>query len=104
MAFEIWQNFTTDGIINYALSAYSHIEPWLWPLILLGIVGFIYGAMQSLIVAVVGIIIIFGALAGTTDVFSYAPEPTQFAYILAVVGITALLVGFFIKISRKYST
>lgn len=102
MAFQIWQNFTANGIFQYAMNAYSHLDPWLWPFIILGIIGFVYAAMQSLIVAVVAIIILFGALAGTTDIFSYAPEPTQFAYLLAIIGLTALFAAFFIKISRKY--
>jgi len=102
MAFELWENFTTNGIINYAMSAYSNIEPWLWPFILIGIGGFIYAAMQSLVVAGVGLIILFGALAGTTDIFSAMPEPTQLAYVIVIIGFTTLLAGFFVKIARKY--
>ena len=102
MAFEIWEKFTTEGILNYALSAYGSLDIWLWPLIFLGIFGFIYAGTKSIVVCVVGIIITFGVFAGTTNIFNQVPEPTMVAYIVVIMGLTMLFTGLFIKISKKF--
>jgi len=102
MAFNIWQNFTSEGILNYALSAYGSLDIWLWPLIFLGIFGYIYAGTKSIVVCVVGIIITFGVFAGTTDVFNRVPEPTMVAYIVVIMGLSMLFAGLFIKISNKF--
>lgn len=102
MAFDIWTNFTVNGILNYALDAYASLDIWMWPLIFLGLFGYIYAATKSIVVCAVGILITFALFAATTDVFNVVPEPTMIAYIITLMGITMLLSGVFIKLSKKF--
>jgi len=99
MAFEIWENFTADGIFNYAISAYANVDPWMWPLVFVGIIGFIYGATQSLIVTVAGIIITMASFVGTS-IFTDVPEVPMLFYIITIVGIGVLLTALFIQVRR----
>ena len=96
MLHPIWENLT-NGFINYSLDSYNILGIWLYPLLLLGIVGYIYASMHSITVAVVGIIITIGVFASTSMIFVNVPIITQFLYIIVVLGICMLLVGVFIK-------
>lgn len=100
MPFPIWENFSTD-IVGYATSAYSSVEPYFWPLIFIGIIGYIYAGMQSVIVAVVGILITFGLFATTTSIFEAVPQITQFFYIVTVIGICMLIAAIIIHKRRS---
>lgn len=92
----LWGNFS-DGILDYAMSAYSSLEPWVYPFIFVGILGYIYATMQSVIVVVVGIIFTLGIYAVTTDIFVAVPDVTLFFYIVSVIGISLLITALFIK-------
>ena len=93
---DIWANFTQNPP-QYIVEAFSAIDPWFYPLVFLGIIGFVYGATNSIISAVIMILIMFGLFAGTTSIFSGIPEITQFLYLIAILGITLLVVTFFLK-------
>lgn len=99
MALDIWQNFSSD-IFGFAMSAFSPLEPWLYPFIFLGIIGYIYSAMESITVTVVAILITFGIFAGTTSIFESVPQISQFLYIVSVIGITMLIATLIIKKRR----
>ena len=99
MSLDIWQDFSSD-IFGYAFSAYDAIEPWFWPFVFVGIIGYLYAGMQSVTVAVVGILITFGIFATTTSVFEEVPAISQFFYIIAILGITLLMVGLVLKRGR----
>jgi len=96
MAFEIWENFT-QGILDYGMETFSGMEPWTYPFIFVGIIGFVYATMKSVIVAIIGIIITFGLYATTTNIFVDMPDISLFLYIVAVVGIAMLIVALVIK-------
>lgn len=100
MIHEIWENFTRS-VFEYAINAYDVLDPWFYPLIFLGIIGYFYAGMQSITVAVVGILITFGVYATTTNIFADVEPFVQLAYIITVLGIMLLLVGVFIKRSRS---
>jgi len=99
LVFEIWDNFN-NGIFDYMLSTYSAIDPYFWPLVFIGIIGYIYVAVQSVTVAVVSIIVTFALFGTTTSIFESIPMFSQFLYIIAIVGITCLFVALFIKYSK----
>lgn len=89
--FPFWENFTAS-IIDYGMSTYSNIEPWVYPFIFLGIIGFIYAGVKSLTAAIVGIIIIFATFVGT-GIFEETYETNLFFYIIAIVGIAMLILA-----------
>ncbi|MBE3095352.1 MAG: hypothetical protein IMZ52_10010 [Actinobacteria bacterium] len=93
---EMWENFS-KGIIPYAMSAFSGLEPWVYPLIFVGIIGYVYATVNSVIVAVVAIIITFGLYATTTDIFVNVPDLNLFFYIVVLIGLTLLITTLFIR-------
>ena len=92
----LWDNFT-NGILDYAMGAYSSMSPWHYVLLVVGFIGFVYAVMQSVTVTVVAIIFTFGIYAITTDIFADVPDLTLFFYIVTVVGITLLIGTLFYK-------
>ena len=94
--FPMWENFT-NGFLDYAMSAYSSLDPWVYPFIFVGVIGFIYASMNSAIVAIVGIIFTLGIFAVTTNVFAAVPDLTLFLYIVSIIGIAILITTLFIK-------
>ena len=59
---DIWNN-STSNFPEYALDAYSAIDPWFYPIVLFSIIGYIYAYMHSATVAMVAIIVTFGLFA-----------------------------------------
>ena len=96
MPYSIFENLSS-GIRDFSMAAFSSVEPFTWPLFFIGIIGFIYAGMHSLVVAVVGILITLGTFVGTTTIFTDIPELTQFLYIISIIGIALLLAMVVIK-------
>lgn len=92
----IWGNFTNSSV-EYAVQAFQAVDPWFYPIIFIGIIGYLYTCMHSVTVAIVGIIITFGMFAVTTNIFAEVPEITQFLYLVAITGITVLIVTLITK-------
>lgn len=92
----IWDSFY-QGMIDYAMSSYDPLGIWKYPAVFIGIIGFVYAATQSLVVAVVGIIFTFVIYGATTTIFVDVPDVTLFLYIITVMGIALLLTALFIK-------
>jgi len=99
MVHELWQNFSIN-IPQWAIDAYGSVDPWTYPFVFIGIIGYIYTATESLTMAVVGIFITFGIFATTTSIFEAVPQISTFFYIIAVLGITMLVVTLIIKKRR----
>jgi hypothetical protein len=97
MSYEIWNNFST-GIWNYAVDAYSNMEPWTYPLFFLGIIGYVYTATHSVTALVASIIGTFALYATTTTIFADVPDLSLFLNIVSIVGISALI---FTLVMRK---
>lgn len=89
---DVWGNFS-EGVPQYAMEAFSAIDPWFYPIVLFGIIGYIYGCMQSVTSAVIAILITLGIFAVTTSIFEGVPEMTQILYIITILGLTMLLVS-----------
>lgn len=83
---DIWGNFT-QGIPQYAIEAYSAVDPWFYPILFVGIIGYIYAAMNSITSAVIAIIITMGIFATTTSIFADMNELTSLLYIIALIVI-----------------
>ena len=96
MPYNIWDDFI-DSIPNFSMDAFESVDPFTWPLIVVGIIGFIYATSHSVTVAVVGILITLASFVGTTTIFTDIPALTQFLYIIAVIGIALLLTTVIIK-------
>ena len=99
MAYEIFENIT-QGVFEYSIDAFNIMGLWFMPLVFLGIIGYIYAAMQSVTVAIVGIIITLGIFAATSQIFENVPVLVQLFYIITVLGLCLLLTGLFIKKRR----
>ena len=85
----LWSNFT-NGTIQYAFEAFQAVDPWFYPLFFLGIIGYIYTCMHSVMAAVAAILLTFGVFTfgyGATDVFEAVPEFTMFLYLMTCFGI-----------------
>jgi len=89
---DVWGNFS-EGVPQYAMEAFSAIDPWLYPIVLFGIIGYIYGCMQSVTSAIIAILITLGIFSVTTSIFEEVPEMTQILYIITILGLTMLLVS-----------
>jgi len=93
---DVWGNFTRS-IPDFVVAAFDAVDPWFWPLVFIGVFGYLYTAMNSVTVAIVGILITFGLFATTTNIFVGIPEITQFIYIVTVIGITMLINMLFLR-------
>ena len=93
---DVWANFSS-GIAQYATDAFSVLDPWFYPIIFIGVIGYIYTCMHSVTVAVVAIIITLGLFGATTSIFAGVPEVTQLLYIISIIGITMLIVTLILK-------
>lgn len=92
----LWSNFT-DGFLDFGMSAYGSLEPWVYPLVFVGIIGYVYASTKSLTVAIAAIIFTFGIYGVTTNVFEAVPDINLFLYIISVIGILLLIVSFIFK-------
>ena len=96
---DLWTNFTRS-VPQYAVEAYSAVDPWFYPILFIGIIGFIYTSMNSITAAIIAILITFGIFATTTSIFTEVSELTQFLYIITVVGLTMLIVTLILSKKR----
>lgn len=91
-----WQNLM-NGIIEYGFSAYDPLGVWKWPLLFLGIFGFIYGATHSIITTIVGIIGTLAIYGTTTSIFAEVPDVSLFLYAITIVGLAILFTTLFLE-------
>ena len=94
---EINYSNISQNWMDFFLGSYKTVMGvWVWPLIFLGIVGYVYAVQKSATAAAVALCIIFG-IFGATDVLSNAGEFTQFAYLMSVLSIAGAFTALFIK-------
>ena len=94
---DIWSNFS-QGIFEYSINGYNNMEPWTYPLIFMGVIGYVYMVTHSAITAVVAILVTFGLYAWTTDIFVNVSDLSLFLYIVTLIGITLLIVVIVLKV------
>lgn len=95
-------NWTTisNNWVDFAMSGYTNIfENFTYPLVFLGIIGYIYAVNRSAISAAAGICIIF-AVYGGTAIFNY-PENVYFSYLGWFIVIFSLSGMFTLLFVRK---
>lgn len=95
----IWTEFT-QGIFDYAFSAYDKLGVWTYPMILIAIIGYVYTFTQSVTVGIAAIIITFSIYGGSI-IFAGVSDATTFLYIVTLIGICALIVTLFLKYVEK---
>ena len=94
---EINYSNISENWMDFFLGSYKTVMGvWVWPLIFLGIVGYVYAVQKSATAAAVALCLIFG-IFGATDVLSNAGEFTQFSQIMAVFSIAGAFTALFIK-------
>jgi hypothetical protein len=93
-ALEIFNEFI-QGILQYARNGYADLDIWFYPIIFVGIFGFIYAGTQSVTVMIVGILVTFG-LYGST-LFVEIPVINNFFYLITIIGIVMLIVALMTK-------
>ena len=83
-----WTEINSNWI-NYAISGYETLfGGWVYPLLFMGVIGYVYAINKSAIAAAVAICIIFG-IFGTTAIF-IAPEIQHFRDFGAAIVIVSL--------------
>jgi len=84
--FEVnWSNISTNWA-DFIMSGYDDVfGHWVYPLILLGIVGYVYCINRSALSAAAGICIIFSVF-GATAVFRY-PDIPEFSLIGVLIAV-----------------
>lgn len=93
----MWSNFS-GGFFEYAMDAYGNLEPWTYPLIIVGIIGYVFMATRSVTATVVSIFIALGIYATTTSIFDNVPSLNLFLWCIAIVGIPLLLFAIVLKV------
>ena len=92
---DLWNN-STNNFMKYATEAYTNtaIGQWFYPILFVGIIGYIYAYMKSAVVAMVAILIIMGIYS---SVFVFSAEIPLFMDVLVilifVVMITLLIIN-----------
>jgi len=95
LVFDLWSNFS--DLPEYAIQAFSAVDPWVYPLVFVGIIGFLYTSMNSIMVAVVGILFTLGLFGTSTTIFNDVPEVTMLLYVISIIGVSLLIVTFIVK-------
>lgn len=87
------------GIAGYMMETFSGMQPYFWVLFFGAIIGYVYLCMQSITATIIAIILVFGIFGGTaiSGYFADIPLFSQFLYIIALVGLTALVGAFIMK-------
>lgn len=89
-----------QGFIDWALEAYTVLfGVWVWPLIFIGIIGYVYAVNKSATSAAVAICLIFG-IFGITGIFADVGEFSQFSSLIALFSIAGGFVALFLNKNR----
>lgn len=97
-----WTNISADWV-GYIMKGYDSIfNHWTYPLIFLGVVGYIYCVNRSAMSAAAAICIIFGVY-GITGIFRYG-DIAQFSllsWVIVIVSFSGLFTTLFIRKRRE---
>lgn len=97
-----WTNISANWP-GWIISAYETIfSNWTYPLIFLGVIGYVYCVSRSAMTAAAVVCLIFGIYGGTA-IFSY-PETSQFSmlgWVIAVTAFAGLFTTLFISRHRQ---
>jgi len=83
------------NIINWAVSAYDGFGVYKYPILIIGILGYVYMATKSITLFVVAVIVTF-AMFGT-GVLADVPEISMLMSVITVIGIASLLMAALLK-------
>jgi hypothetical protein len=92
----------TNSWSEYALTGYTNIfGVWVYPLLFLGIVGYVYCISRSAITAAVAICLVFGVF-GITGVFSYPAiaEYSMLSWVIVILSFAGLFTALFVRSRR----
>lgn len=97
-----WTNISSDWP-GFILSGYDYIfQNWTYPLMFLGIIGYVYCINRSAMSAAAAICFMF-AIYGVTGIFSY-PEVAGYSllnWIIVIVSFSGLFTTLFISIGKN---
>ena len=97
-----WTNISSDWI-GYILTGYDNIfGNWTYPLMFLGVVGYIYCLNRSAMSAAAAICIIFGVY-GVTGIFRYGEiaEFSLLSWVIVIMSFSGLFTTLFIRKRRE---
>ena len=88
---DIWNN-STNNFMQYATEAYTNtvVGQWFYPVLFLGIIGYVYAYMRSAVVAMIAIMITFSIFA--TTAFAASDEISTLLYIIVILIMGVLFV------------
>jgi len=91
------------NIINWAMSAYDGFGVYKYPILIIGILGYVYMATKSITLFVVAVIVTF-AIFAPTALFSNMWEISWLFSIIAVIGIASLVMAALLKKEGIFSS
>jgi len=96
-----WSNITSNWG-TYFMTGYDHVfGHWTYPLIFLGVIGYVYCVSRSAMVAAASICLIFG-IYGATSIFRYPdiPEFSMLGWVIVIVSFAGLFTTLFVSKRR----
>lgn len=91
-----FSNFMNDPI-DWSMTPFQlYVGVLMWPIIMAGVIGYVYRSTHHLSTTVAAIFIVF-ALFGSTNSFIQAPEFSQFFFMVAVLGWAGVVLTLFVK-------
>lgn len=105
LLFEVnWSNISSDWA-SWIMTGYDNVfQHWTYPLIFLGVVGYVYCINRSAVSAAVAICLVFG-IYGITGVFQYGDiaEFSMLSWIIVIVAFSALFTTLFVSVGKRRS-
>lgn len=94
-----YTNISQDWM-GFFLSPYKNILGiWMWPIVFIGLIGYVYAVQKSATAAAVMICIIFG-IFGATDALANNLEFTSLSIVLSTFAIAGAFTALFMKSRR----
>lgn len=89
-----WSNITGDWM-SWITTGYTNVlGSWFWPLVFVGIVGYVYAVHKSAIAAAAAILLAFG-IFGITGIFAGVAQFSYLFQTITVISFSALFVTLF---------
>ena len=96
MSLVVNPTYIVTHIFEYCWSAYDVLGPYKYPLLILGIVGYVFLYTRSATLAIVTIIAAFSIFA-STGMFAGTQILNSFLGTMTILGLASLLLAFIIK-------
>ena len=89
-----WTNISANWMDFFTYAYTNILADWFWPMVIAGIVGYIYALSHSATAAAVVICLFFGVY-GITGIFAASPEFSFLSWIIVIIAFSAAFVVLF---------